>query len=141
VIQVETPTFVNAAFDFAGGPVASFTATYDVWKTERPEGTLSVPDPNTFGGPVRLYRQATKAWEEVPLDAGFDTNSRGLGLADLARAARQGDAHRCSAELANHVLEVMHVTQEAGATGQIQTLVSTCDRPAPLDPEAIALRA
>jgi predicted dehydrogenase len=148
VIQVETPTFVNAAFDFAGGPVASFTATYDVWKTERPlieiygsEGTLSVPDPNTFGGPVRLYRQATKAWEEVPLDAGFDTNSRGLGLADLARAAREGDAHRCSAELANHVLEVMHVTQEAGATGQIQTLVSTCDRPAPLDPEAIALRA
>lgn len=146
-IAVETPTFVNAAFDFASGAVASFTATYDVWASERPKieiygsgGTLSVPDPNTFGGPVRLYRQSTRAWEEVPLDPGFDTNSRGIGLADLAQARLTGGKSRANGNLANHVLEVMHVTQAAGDLGGIQTLTTTCERPAPLDPQSIPLR-
>jgi predicted dehydrogenase len=146
-ITVETPTFVNAAFDFASGAVASFTATYDVWASERPkieiygsEGTLSVPDPNTFGGPVRLYRQSTRAWEDVPLDPGFAINSRGLGLSDLAQAKLTGGEARCNGDLANHVLEVMSVTQSAGDLGGIQTLKSTCERPAPLDPATIPLR-
>jgi predicted dehydrogenase len=145
-ITVTTPTFVNAAFDFTAGPVASFTATYDVWKSERPlieiygsEGTMSVPDPNTFGGPVRVYRQATKAWEEVPLDAGFSDNSRGIGLADLVRAKQDGIPHRASGEFTNHILEIMHVTQEAGNLGAIQTLNTTCERPAPFDPSEIPL--
>jgi predicted dehydrogenase len=147
VIPVETPTFVNAAFDFASGAVASFTATYDVWATERPkieiygsEGTLSVPDPNTFGGPVRLYRRETRQWEEVPLDAGFAENSRGLGLSDLVQAQLTGGAARANGDLANHVLEIMSVTQAAGDLGSIQTLKSTCERPAPLDPTSIPLR-
>ena len=143
-IPVETPTFINAAFDFAAGPVASFTATYDVWATERPkieiygsEGTLSVPDPNTFRGPVRLYRQSTKAWEEIPLDPGFADNARGLGLSEMARALREGRSPRASGELANHVLELMQTTEQAGEIGHIVTLATTCDRPVPLDPAAI----
>jgi predicted dehydrogenase len=147
-ITVTTPTFVNAAFDFASGAVASFTATYDVWKTERPkieiygsEGTLSVPDPNTFGGPVLLYRQFTREWEEIPLDPGFSDNSRGIGLADLAHAKLHGGRHRANDELANHVLEIMHTTQEAGSLGAIQTLKSTCERPDPLDPSEIPVFA
>ncbi|MEJ7838719.1 MAG: Gfo/Idh/MocA family oxidoreductase [Thermomicrobiales bacterium] len=145
-ITVTTPTFVNAAFEFASGPVASFTATYDVWKSERPkieiygsEGTLSVPDPNTFSGPVRLYRQSTQAWEEVPLDAGFSDNARGIGLADLAEARARGTLHRANGDLANHVLEIMQVTQEAGNLGSIQTLKTTCERPARFEPERIHL--
>ena len=147
-ITVTTPTFVNAAFDFASGAVASFTATYDVWKSERPrieiygsKGTLSVPDPNTFGGPVRLYRQSTQEWEEVPLDPGFSDNARGIGLADLVRAKLHGGVHRANDDLANHVLEIMQVTQEAGDLGAIQTLKTTCERPAPFDPTEIPVLA
>lgn len=146
MITVTTPTFVNAAFEFTSGPVASFTATYDVWKSERPrieiygsEGTLSAPDPNTFGGPVRLYRQSTQAWEEVPLDAGLSENVRGVGLADLAQSRLDGVEHRANGHLANHVLEIMQVTQEAGNLGEIQTLKSTCDRPAPFVSERIPM--
>ena len=98
---------------------------------------MSVPDPNTFGGPVRIYRQATQAWEEVPLDPGFSDNSRGIGLADLVRAKQDGTPHRASGDFANHILEVMHVTQEAGNLGAIQTLKTTCDRPEQLDPTDI----
>ena len=146
-IPVETPTFVNATFTFENGPVASFTATYDVWATERPkfeiygsEGTLGVPDPNTFGGPVRLYRRETREWEDVPIDPGFDTNSRALGLSDFALAMREGRPARAGAELANHVLELMEATETAGEAGRTITLRTRCDRPEPLDPATIPLR-
>ncbi len=60
-IQVETPTHVTGLLEFASGPVATIITSFDVWKSNLPrieiygsEGTLSVPDPNTFGGPVIL---------------------------------------------------------------------------------------
>ena len=146
-ITVETPTFINAVFGFASGPVASFTATYDVWATERPkieiygsEGTLSMPDPNRFDGPARLYRRETGAWEEVPLDRGFAGQDRGLGLADLARCVREGGHPRASATLANHMLELMQVTQDAGAIGHTVKLSTTCERPDLFDPATIAMK-
>lgn len=146
-ISVETPTFLNAALEFATGPVASFTATYDVWATERPkieiygsEGTLSVPDPNTFGGPVRIYRRSTGAWEEVPPDDGFADNSRGLGLADLASALRSGGAPRASGRVASHVAELMQAMEDSAARGRFVEMETTMERPAPLDVAAIALR-
>ena len=147
VIPVDTPTFVNASFTFASGPVASFTATYDVWASERPkieiygaEGTLSVPDPNTFGGPVRLYRRETKAWEEIPLDSGFADNARGLGLSDFAMGMVEGRLPRAGAALANHVLELMTAAESAGDEGGTIMLGTTCERPAPLDPATIPIR-
>jgi predicted dehydrogenase len=146
-ITVETPTFINAVFGFASGPVASFTATYDVWATERPkieiygsEGTLSAPDPNTFGGPVRLYRRETGVWEDVPLDHGFAGQDRGVGLADLANALRTGGQPRASAALANHMLELMQITQDAGSIGHTVKISTTCERPSPLDPADIAMK-
>ena len=147
-ITVETPTFLNAVLDFASGPVASITATYDVWATERPkieiygsEGTLSVPDPNTFGGPVRLYRQSTRAWEEVPLDGGFADNSRGLGLADFANALREGTLPRASGTMMSHVVELMQAMETSSEAGQFISPESTMIRPEPLDPASVALRA
>jgi len=146
-IAVETPTFINAVFGFASGPVASFTATYDVWATERPkieiygsDGTLSVPDPNTFGGPVRLYRRVSGAWEEVPLDPGFTGQDRGLGLADVAHALRHGGQPRAGAPFANHLLELMQLTQDAGAIGHTVHLTTTCERPVPFDPHEITMK-
>jgi predicted dehydrogenase len=127
--------------------VASFTATYDVWATERPkieiygsEGTLSVPDPNTFGGPVRIYRHATDAWEEVAIDRGFADNSRGLGLADLALALRSGGTPRASGGMMRHVVELMQAMEDSAARGAFVTMETTMERPAPLDVAAIALR-
>lgn len=143
-ISVETPTFLNAVLDFASGPVASFTATYDVWKTERPkveiygsEGTLSVPDPNTFGGPVRLFRHDNEGWRDLELDSGFSDNSRGLGLADFANAFNNRDAPRANGTLANHVLELMQAMETSSETSQYVSLQSTTVRPEPFDPASI----
>ncbi len=138
-IKVEIPTHIVGVMDFAGGAVGNIITSFDVWAHQLPrieiygsEGTLSVPDPNTFGGPVKLWRPATKAWEEVPLLPLRAEQSRSIGLADMAYALRSGRAHRASGQMAYHVLDVMHSIIDASREGKHISLVSTCERPAPL---------
>lgn len=145
-IEVTTPTFLNAVFAFASGPVATITATYDVRASERPrieiygaDATLSVPDPNTFGGPVRIGRDRT-IWDEIPLDPGFSDNSRALGLSEFVDAVAANRPALAGADLANHVLEFMYAIETAGDVGRTVALESTCDRPTAFDPATIALR-
>jgi predicted dehydrogenase len=123
-IAVETPTHVAGVLDFAGGAVATLITSFDVWAANLPrieiygsEGSLSVPDPNTFGGPVRIRQAKDKEWRDVPLTHGYTENSRGLGVADMASAIRAGRPHRASGELAYHVLDVMAAFEEASTAG------------------------
>jgi predicted dehydrogenase len=123
-IVVETPTHVAGVLDFAGGAVATLITSFDVWAANLPhieiygsEGSLSVPDPNTFGGPVRIRLAKDKEWRDVPLTHGHTENSRGLGVADMASAIREGCPHRASGELAYHVLDVMAAFEEASTAG------------------------
>jgi hypothetical protein len=76
----------------------------------------------------------------VPLDPGFTGQDRGLGLSDLANALRRGGPPRCGAVFANHLLELMQLSQDAGAIGHTVHLATTCERPAPLDPRTITIR-
>ncbi len=141
-VQVEVPTHVVGVLDFASGAVANIITTFDVWAAELPRieiygthGSLSVPDPNTFGGPVRIRRAGSKEWQDVPIPFHYTTNSRGLGVADMAYALRSGRAHRANADLAFHVLEIMETIHVASDEGRHVTLTSSCERPAalPLD--------
>lgn len=138
-IQVNTPTHVAGVLDFANGAVGTIITSFDVWPTDLPRieiygttGNLSVPDPNTFGGPVRIRRAGEKEWTEAPLTHGFTANSRGIGLADMAHAVRSGRPHRASGELSFHVLDVMQSLLDASAAGRHVDVSSTCERPAPL---------
>jgi predicted dehydrogenase len=138
-ITVNVPTHVAGLLDFADGTVATIITTFDVWAAELPrieiygtEGTLSLPDPNTFGGPVRIRRAGSSEWSTLPLTHGYTANSRGLGVADLAYGLRSGRPHRASGELAYHVLDIMQAIHEAAREGRHIELTSSCDRPAPL---------
>ena len=140
-IPVEVPTHVASVLEFASGPIATLVASFDVWSHNTPlleiyctRGTLSVPDPNTFGGPVLLRRARDERFHEVDLTHGYETNSRGLGAAEMARARSQGRPHRCSGELAYHVLDIMHGMHDAADSGRYVVLESTCPRPAPMAP-------
>lgn len=137
-IRVEVPTHVVGVLDFAQGCVANIITTFDVWAAELPRieiygthGSLSVPDPNTFGGPVRLRRAGSDTWQEIPIPYHYTTNSRGLGVADMVHALRSGRPHRANGALAYHVLEIMEAIHVASAESRHVTLSSTCARPAP----------
>jgi predicted dehydrogenase len=122
---VEVPTHVHALLDFAGGPSASATFSFDSARPRRmieitgTEGTLSLPDPNTFEGPLRVQAFGDKDWRDLPVTG--TTAGRGIGVLDMARALRGGDPHRASGELAQHVLELMAtVTESAERHGFIE---------------------
>lgn len=137
IIQVQVPTHVVGVLDFAGGAVANIITTFDVWSANLPrveiygtEGSLSVPDPNTFGGPVRVRRAGSNEWLEMPIPYHYTTNSRGLGVADMAAAMQSGRSHRANGDLAFHVLEIMEAIHVASAEERHVTLQSSCARPA-----------
>ncbi len=138
-ITVETPTHLAAVLDFASGAIATLVTSFDVWQAEVPrievygsEGTLSVPDPNTFGGPVRLWRADEREWRDVPLVPGYAENTRSLGVADMAHAIRAGRSARASGDLAFHVLDIMHAVLDASSQGRRIELSSGVERPAPM---------
>jgi predicted dehydrogenase len=136
---VETPTHIAGLLQFASGAVGTLITSFDIWRSTLPrieiygsEGTLVVPDPNTFSGPVLISRHDRKEWTELPLTHGFTENSRGIGLADLAAAVEAGRAHRASGELAYHVLDLMNSLYDAAHSERQVAVASTCQRPEPL---------
>jgi predicted dehydrogenase len=137
-IPVGTPTHISGLLSFESGTVATLMTSFDVWASELPrieiygtEGTLSVPDPNTFGGPVRIKRSGAQEWTTLPLSHGYTENSRGLGVADMAHALASGRSHRASGALAYHVLDIMQSILEAAEAERTLTLSSRAERPAP----------
>jgi predicted dehydrogenase len=140
VITVDVPTHIAGTLDFANGAIATLIMSFDVYSHTLPrlevygsDGTIQVPDPNTFGGPVFVKRFRDENWSEIPLLKAYPTNSRGLGITDLAESIGEGRPHRVSAELAYHALGVMHGIHDASASGKFYELKSTCERPEPLN--------
>lgn len=137
-LKVEVPTHVTGILDFVSGPVATLTTSFDVWHSHLPrieiygtEGTLNVPDPNQFGGPVYVRRAGAKEWTEIPLSHSADVG-RGIGVADLAYALVYGRPHRANGDMAYHVLDLMEAFAEASHQGHHLEIESRCERPAPL---------
>ena len=138
-IQVNVPTYVAGLLDFTAGAIGTIITSFDTWAAELPrieiygtQGSLSVPDPNTFGGPVRIRRAGATEWSEMPITHLYTENSRGLGVADMAYAIESGRAHRANGQLAYHVLDIMCAIHDASNQDAHVQLASTCERPAPL---------
>ena len=138
-IVVETPTHLVGVLDFEEGCVGTIITSFDVWTHSLPrieiygsEGTMRVPDPNTFGGKVEIWRYDRKEWEEVSYTHGYSENTRSLGVADMATAIRSGRAHRANGNLAFHVLDIMHAIIESSKIGQHIQMNSGLKRPTPM---------
>lgn len=139
VIQVEVPTWVNGMLQFENGAAATIFTTFDVYYDSQARleiygshGTLIVPDPNGFGGPVRLWRPEEKEWREMPLLFPYQENSRGLGLADMASALLSGGDFRASSEQTLHVLEIMTAIEESAKQEKNLSLASAFTRALPM---------
>ena len=137
-IQVNTPTHVAGILEFSSGAIGTILTSFDVQAHGMPnieiygsEGSMGVPDPNGFGGPVRIRRAGASEWSDVPLTHGYAENSRGIGVADMAYALRSDRPHRANGELAYHVLDIMHAFLDSAREGRHIKLTSTCGRPAP----------
>ncbi len=133
-IDVEVSTHVAGVLDFASGAIGTIITSFDVQGASLPrievygsEGTLCVPDPNRFDGPVSVIEGRDKAPTSVP--PAFPAGDRGLGVAEMAWAVRNGRTPRASGALALHVLDVMHAVHEASDRGAHVRTTTGCERP------------
>ena len=134
IIDVQVPTHVNGILSFDNGAVGTILTTFDVhykgssrFEVYGTEGTLFVPDPNSFDGPVYLLRPEDKEPKEVPLCYGYHENSRALGLSDMANAlALNQPVFQCDYSQTLHVLEIMERLQ-AGGTHKIHSAFHSHD--------------
>lgn len=138
-IAVDIPTHIAGLMDFTNGAVATIITSFDVWGHHLPcieihgtEGSLQVPDPNGFGGQVSIFKPGYEEWQDVALTHCHEENSRGIGVADMAKALASGRTNRAGARLAYHVLDIMHAFHDSSDTGKHIDLESTCDQPVPL---------
>lgn len=137
-IAVAVPTHIVSHLDFVCGTQFVLTSSFDVWKhAHQPfefygdDGTLIGPDPNQFGGVVKLCQQQGD-WRKLIDKRPYHSNARGLGVVDMIRAIAENRPHRCSSEMALHVLEVMEASLASASQGETVRLQTRCDRPAPL---------
>ncbi|MDD9987459.1 MAG: Gfo/Idh/MocA family oxidoreductase [Spirochaetaceae bacterium] len=121
VVPVQVDTHLSGTLEFASGCIGTIAMSFDVWRHAHPclelygtEGSISAPDPNGFGGPVAVADPGGE-WTEVPLAGGPTANARSIGLADMCIGLRSGTPHRCSGDLAQHVLEVMAAFDRSAA--------------------------
>ncbi len=148
-----------AALEFENGTYGNLVLSADGFNPEIPrveifgtKGTLTLPDPNLFGGyglDVYLTRVGNEGKFRVPFTHAFgDTDPaippksgkrepchnswRGLAVVDMAYAIRQNRPHRSSAELALHTVEIVSSIEDNTAEGKFHTMQSRPGRPAPL---------
>jgi predicted dehydrogenase len=131
IIDVEVPTYITGILNFDSGAIGTIFTTFDVHYNQQArfeiygsKGTLIVPDPNTFGGPIRLLRPEEGDYKEMPLLFDYKENSRGLGLADMAKALYKGRDYRANLDQIYHVLEILtsfEISSKEGKLIQLET--------------------
>ena len=143
VFDVQVPTHVSTIASFVDGGIAQSVFSFDSPLTRMgymeitgTEATMIIPDPNLFTGDVKITRAPTFAtlddepqWETIPLTGAHA--ERGLGVLDLARAARTGGQPLASGALGYHVLDTLVAIDQAITQNQVIPVHSRID-PIPL---------
>jgi predicted dehydrogenase len=139
------PTHTTGILEFESGAIVTLTASFDVWRHTHPhlelygtEGSLSAPDPDYFGGEVRVSKRG-EPFEAVPLAFGHaDGNFRGIGVAEMIDSLHSKRQHRANGDLAFHVLEVMLAMNQSTDMSRRVEITSRFPVVPSLEPGAIA---
>ena len=132
-------TLLAGTVRFAGGAVGSLHFNSASIRCEKPqvvlygtEGILTLPDPNFFGGQVKVLAKGQTEPYVLPHTHAYDGDDRGLGVAEMAWALRQGRTPRTHKELAYHALELLTGILESSETHRFYEMRSTFERQPPL---------
>lgn len=128
-------TLLAGTVQFACGAVGSLHFNSGSIRCEKPqvvlygtEGILYLPDPNFFGGEVKVLAKGETEPYVLPHTHAYNGDDRGLGVADMAWALRQGRTPRTHKELAYHALEVLTGILESSETHAFYEMKSTFTR-------------
>lgn len=142
-IDVQTPDHVAGTIEFSSGCVGTIVTSFATraaqYNGKQPiqifgdKGSILVPDPNGFDGPVRLctYGEKDEFVDVEPL--AVTDYGRAVGLADLADAIGTSRPHRASLEQAYAVLDAMQGFLDSSDTGRAIDIAPGYERPPALD--------
>ncbi|WP_187369715.1 Gfo/Idh/MocA family protein [Fodinicola acaciae] len=140
-IPVSTDTHVTGVLTHRSGALSTLLMSFDVAATRSSpievhgtEGSLVVPDPNTFDGDVLVREIGEPDWRRLEVSAGYRDAARGYGLAEMATETEP----RASGRLAFHVLDIMESLLSSANSGRAVSVESTCQRPSPVPLTSIA---
>jgi predicted dehydrogenase len=152
--DVEISTSVMFDIEFENETIIQGFISFDVQNHMRnhielygSHGSIIVPDPNMFGGPVIISKELGSDWikqsvEDNPLgktniinhsgrsnEAPKQSNYRGVGLSEMIYSIENKIEHRCNGELALHVLDIIESVILSSDMKEEVNLRSTCKRP------------
>jgi len=134
-IDVEVATNVAGILDFEAGAIGTLITSFDTnsylprLEIFGTEGSMILPDPNMFEGPVKIKRHDATEWSVIPVTHGYSENSRGLGVSDMVQALLSGRKHRANGEMAYHVLDVICSILDASTDAKHYNIASKCECP------------
>lgn len=137
-ITVEVPTFIKGIFRFKSGAIVSIMLSTDSRYCKENEtgleiygsnGTIVLSHPCTFGGRVEYRANNMEEWHNIPLLGCYDTDSRGVGVADFAEAVANNRKPKIAEDFVHHVTDCLLSLDEACMEGKIIEIHSTCERP------------
>tara|TARA_B110000438_G_C15815916_1_gene651935 strand:- start:1982 stop:3127 length:1146 start_codon:yes stop_codon:yes gene_type:complete len=162
--DVDILTSVMFDVEFKNGSIIQGFISFDVQNHLRnhmelygTRGSMIVPDPNMFGGPVITSKELGSEWNEFTVEDRYlgktniinksvrsneapkQANYRGIGLSEMIYSIENNIEHRCNGNLALHVLDLIESTIKAAENGEEISLKTTCKKPKPFTEEQIKI--
>lgn len=147
-IDITVPTTIHALLQFSIGSNVVFSASWDVWSHSIPhielygtEGTLTLPDPNWFGGTPLLSKCGGPANPLTLSDFAFGTPNRLLsdgsqvadyriiGLVDMCHALADKRTPRLSVDFGRHIVEILEAINGSASGASVHRLCFSTSRP------------
>ena len=149
--KVEVPTSYYIIIEFHNEAVIQGFLSFDVINHQLnfmdffgTKGSIIGPDPNMFGGPIRVSLSEGGEWKEYSTEnmilgktnifnesgrsneAPTNANYRGVGLSDMLYCIENNLEHRCNGELVLHVLDMLDTTIQSAEQSKTLMLRTTC---------------
>jgi len=162
--KVEVPTSYHIIIEFNNNAIVQGFLSFDVINHQTnfmefygTKGSIIGPDPNMFGGPIKVSLTEGGNWkehstEEMHLgkinifnesgrsnESPTNANYRGVGLSDMIFSIENDCEHRCNEKLILHVLDMLDTTIQSAKKLSTLNLRTTCSKTKQFTESEVAL--
>ncbi|SVA63611.1 uncharacterized protein METZ01_LOCUS116465 [marine metagenome] len=162
--KVEVPTSYHIIIEFNNNAIVQGFLSFDVINHQTnfmefygTKGSIIGPDPNMFGGPIKVSLIEGGEWKEYSTEemklgktnifnkndrsneAPTNANYRGVGLSDMIFSIENDCEHRCNEKLILHVLDMLDTTIQSAKKSSTLNLRTTCSKTKQFTESEVAL--
>ena len=162
--KVEIPTSYYIIIEFSNNTIVQGFLSFDVINHQTnfmefygTKGSIIGPDPNMFGGPIKVSLAEGGEWKEYSTEemklgktnifnesgrsneASTNANYRGVGLSDMIFSIENDCEHRCNEKLILHVLDMLDTTIQSAKKSNTLNLRTTCNKTKQFTESEVAL--